>query len=267
MNIKRDWIPSRLLSLGIALGLLHNPSVLAQTIRVSQSSVITVSSLSENSIFAAPPPPTDYGEPGGRTSAGSRNCSVSNLQTAQLTALVPIYKTEGEAVTGGLTTRSNPTFWFYVPFKLQPENTMEFVLKDAAENYIYQTKIPGEATSEGIVKLSLPPKLKLRENQSYRWHFLLYCNSKTPAKFVSGYIKRVIRPNLERQLVTATPREQVHLYGKAGIWYDAFTQLANLYRQNPKDKHLQQDWISLMQDIQLAEVVEAPFSPCCVQPN
>ncbi|WP_299411152.1 DUF928 domain-containing protein [Acaryochloris sp. IP29b_bin.148] len=258
---------SPLIIIGI-LAVLPSPPGIAQTTPSNSTPSTTIDRLSASSIFAAPPPPTDYGKPGGRESAGSRNCSTSTVQnTARLTALVPLYSKGTEPVVGGLTTNANPTFWFYLPFQLAPEGVLEFVLKDASDNYTYRTKITGKQMEAGVLSLPLPAQIQLQENQSYRWHFLLYCQSKIPAQFVFGYIKRVSRPNLARQLANQSSREQVRLYGAAGIWYDALTQLAYLYRQTPNDPQLQQDWRTLMQDIQLPKLMDAPFAPCCVQPH
>ena len=267
MNIYRNRLASPLIGIGILAVLPSSPGI-AQTTHPNPTPSTAVGRPSANSIFAAPPPPTDYGQPGGRESAGSRNCSTSTVQNiARLTALVPLYSKGTEPVVGGLTTNANPTFWFYLPFQLEPEGVLEFVLQDANDNYIYQTKITGNKMDAGILSLPLPAQVQLQEDQSYHWHFLLYCQSKMPAQFVSGYIKRVSRPNLARQLANKAPREQVRLYGAAGIWYDALTQLAYLYRQTPQDPQLQQDWRTLMQDIQLPKLMDAPFVPCCVQPT
>lgn len=256
MNINRG-IASTLITLGLYFGILPISSGLAQ------APPNPGERLPKTGIFAAPPPPQDYGEPGERKSAGSRKCSItSTSDISQLTALVPLYQREGEPIAGGLTTQSNPTFWFYVPSQLGPDGSLEFVLQDTQENYIYKIKMTETTVEAGLISISLPTYIQLQANQTYRWHFLLYCQSKA-APFISGFIKRVTRPNLVQQLSTATPREKVRLYGQAGIWYDALTQLADLYRRDPKNDLLKQDWKILMQESQLPEFMEitpVPFS-------
>lgn len=250
MMSRNNSIAGTVMSVGLYFGVLSTTSGLAQP------PFQAVGQLSNRPIFAAPPPPKDYGEPGGRKSAGSRKCSATSTpDNSQLTALVPLYQREGETMVGGLTTQSHPTFWFYVPSQLGPDGAVEFVLQDDQENYIYKTKMTEAQIGAGILSISLPAHTQLQANQIYRWHFLLYCQSKA-APFISGFIQRVIRPDLVHQLSTATPREKVRLYGQAGIWYDALTQLAGLYRQDPKNNRLQKDWKVLMQEIQLPEFIE-----------
>lgn len=256
-------IQSMQLVLVLSTGLLSSLPVRSQPVRIAQNQDIQPGESSKSSIFAVPPPPTDYGEPGRRSSAGSRNCAATKTQTKSLTALVPAYDAQGKSIVGGVTTALNPTFWFFVPFELSPKDSIEFVLKDAADNYVYKTKFLGRGDSSGIVNVSLPSDTQLEANQSYSWHFLTYCNSSSPSNFVSGFIKRVTRPELGQQLATATPREQVKLYAEAGLWYDALTNLAELYRQNPQDQSLRQDWGILMQDVQLEQLAGEPFSTCC----
>lgn len=216
-------------------------------------------------VFAAPPPPSDIGAPGQRSQAGSRGCNQTNGSSAssdgekRLTALVPVYQASDSQLVWGLTTSANPTFWFYIPHALTPQNEIEFVLKDSQDNYTYKTKFSGKKTQSGIVNLTLPPTVSLSSNRDYTWYFLIYCGSRTPASYVNGLIRRVERPNLEKQLQAATLREQVALYAEQGIWYDAVSELAKLHRNDVQNVKVDRDWKSLLGSIGLEDLASEPF--------
>jgi hypothetical protein len=234
----------------------------------AQSSLETNNAQVEKPIvFAAPPPPPDIGAPGQRSQAGSRGCSQSQKSPAssssdgekRLTALVPVYNTSDSQLVWGLTTSARPTFWFYIPHALTPQNEIEFVLKDNQDNYAYKTKFSGKKTLPGIVNLSLPPTVSLSSSRDYTWYFLIYCGSRTPDSYVNGLIRRVDRPNLEKQLRAATLREQVALYAEQGIWYDALSELAKLHRNNAQNDKVERDWTSLLGSIGLESLTSEPF--------
>lgn len=220
-------------------------------------------------IFNAPPPPPDIGEPGRRSHAGSRGCEEDNKRHSQfdeekrLTALVPVYKGSNSELVWGLTTSNSPTFWFYVPYQLTPKYSIEFVLKDDRDNYIYKSKSPGKGTPSGIVSLRLPPTVSLKTDKNYSWYFLIYCQSPTPASYVNGLIRRVERPNLNERLKSVTPQERAILYAEQGIWYEALTELAQLHRTSAENDKLDRDWISLLRSVGLERLASETLIQCC----
>ncbi|NJP22045.1 MAG: DUF928 domain-containing protein [Hydrococcus sp. CRU_1_1] len=220
------------------------------------------------SIFNAPPPPSDVGAPTQRSHAGSRGCEMNDRsfltnEEKFLTALVPAYQTTEDDLVWGLTTSERPTFWFYVPYTLTPKYGIEFVLKDDRGNYVYKIKFPGSGTPPGIVSIRLPPTVFLETNKDYTWYFLLYCGARSPDNYINGFIRRVERPNLEKQLLSATPRERVILYAEQGIWYDALSELAKSGRDRRDNDKLDLDWTSLLESVGLERLIGKPFSPCC----
>lgn len=197
------------------------------------------------------------GRPRKREGGGSRSgeCWVENKPL--LTALVPD--------TGvGLTTSESPTFWFYVPYTLTPEHSVEFVLKQG-ETSVYQTQLPGRGTSPGIVSFRLPSTVSLDADKNYDWYFVVYCDSQNKEEFtfVNGSVRRVERPELKRQLESSTPLERITLYATEGIWYEAVTGLAELYRDAPQDNQLSNDWAGLLQSVGLENLASESFVPCC----
>ncbi len=217
--------------------------------------------------FILPPTP-NRGAPGRRKGAASRGeCpSVSK----PLTALVPATEEpsgEGRELTGttaksvlGLTAAEYPTFWFYVPYTLTSERSIEFVLLDDQNNYIYKSTFTATGAAPGIISFRLPfTAIPLEFGKMYHWYFLVNCNLGNPV-FVEGWIQRIaLSPILIQQLEAATPQERVNLYATNGIWYEALTTLAELYRAAPEDTRLAADWAILLQAVDLDNISSEPL--------
>jgi Domain of Unknown Function (DUF928) len=150
------------------------------------------------------------------------------------------------------TITNHPTFWFYVPYGSQSVSYGTFSLEDAAGNRLYKMdfKLP---EIPGIVSVSLPKESKILEvNQTYRWHFRLYCSSQTSSGsnsvFHTGLVKRVDRGNLEAQLQTATIENRAAIYINNQLWHD-MPDLAQI-RSRPND------WINILKATDLEELKE-----------
>lgn len=187
-----------------------------------------------------------------RTAGGaSRNeCQKSDLP---LTALIP-------DTSVALTAAESPTFWFYLPYTLTPQHSVEFVLKDSDDNYIHQTKF-NKATSPGVISLRLPPNVTIDAEQNYHWYFLVYCQPQNPAKFVyvSGSLRRVENSYLNSSLKSPSSEELLHFYVTEGLWHDAVTHLAEQMKANPQNTAIQNDWETLLQSVGLEELANKPF--------
>ncbi|HHP7245144.1 MAG TPA: DUF928 domain-containing protein [Elainellaceae cyanobacterium] len=223
-------------------------------------------------VFSAPPPPSDLGEPGGRSEAASRGCGMNGELNGEpisadevgLTALASIVTINGleGGVEGkfdavwGLTTVDRPTFWFYVPQSLT-SGTAELVIEDETNQWTY----PVQLGEPGIVQISLPessPPLAL--NTDYHWYFNIYCQPGQPPRFVHGWIRKVdLDSALEAELAQASPAQQVELYAEHSIWYDALAIAADLRSMSPTDSI----WVSLLQSVGLETVAEKPLVDCC----
>ena len=200
------------------------------------------------------------GRPRRKGGTGSRgNCLDQGMP---LTALVPTSNL-------GLTVSSNPTFWFYVPYKPDDVLAGEFSLQDVENNEVYRTPFTLTGTP-GIVSISLPDtKAPLEIGKRYRWYFKIYCPLQesfaplTPA-FVQGWVQRVslndINPHLESQLkAEKTPLKRIALYAENGIWHEALTGLAELRRTSLRDVSLG-DWAELLRAIGLERLVQEPLT-------
>lgn len=223
---------------------------------------------------AVPPPPSDIGAPTRRSNAGSRgdcqNSSQPNLstQTKHLTALAPIYKTNNsDSIVWGLTITEQPHFWFYVPHQLTSNQSMVFVLKDDQGNYLYKTKLAANKIIPGILSVHLPSDVSLKTEQNYySWGLLIYCDLPKPSSYtmnyVNGLIKRVQLSKLEENKRNSLkPAERANLYAQKEIWYDALTELAKLRLAYPQNKHFRDEWISLLQSLDLEDFAKEPLIP------
>ncbi len=180
-----------------------------------------------------------------------------------MTALVPAK----DGIVWGQTVSDRPTFWFYVPDQLTTQTLIEFTVQDAADNYVYQTRLTALVKEPGLIQLSVPATAKpLEVGKPYAWTLSVYCNPDKPSEavFVKGTVQRVA-PNsvLVTKLKSATPLEQVNLYATAGIWHEALNQLAVLHRANPKNPQITSSWTRLLQQVDLANLTTKPFVSCC----
>jgi hypothetical protein len=161
----------------------------------------------------------------------------------------------------GSTVAERPTFWFYVPYTLTPAHRLEFVLQDETGNDIYKTSFTQSGTSPGVVGVELPSTAApLEAGKMYHWFFSIEC-SPDEAVLVDGWVQRVpLNALLERQLEQATPKEKIALYANNHIWHEALTSLAELRRQNPEDDKLKEDWVTLLQSIDLNAIAQEPIT-------
>ncbi|MDX2240724.1 MAG: DUF928 domain-containing protein [Leptolyngbyaceae cyanobacterium bins.302] len=211
-------------------------------------------------IFNNPNPP-DRGSPTGRQRGGASRGPCRQFEA--LTALVPV--TQG--TVWGQTVSDRPAFWFHVPSSLTEKTPIEFVVQDAADNYVYKTRLTAPGTKSGLLQLPMPNTAPpLTVNQPYFWTLSVYCDPNKPsaAVFVKGMIQRVTPDAAFQNRLKNTPAlEQARLYAEKGIWYNAVNTLAELYRAKPGDRQLASTWITLLQQTNLGHLTTVPFSSCC----
>lgn len=207
------------------------------------------------------PPPVPYQDaPKGRRRGGASRCPDCKNINLPLTALVPGDNSKSFLA---LTSTEYPTFWFYVPYALTPEHSVEFVLQDAADNYIYKTTFTAPGTPVGVVSIPLPADgAPLEIGKRYHWTFLIQDPSNFV--FVQGFVQQVTQNStLTSQLKAATPQERIALYAANGIWHETLTTLAELRRMNPEDARLAADWVNLLQSVGLDNIATEPIVQCC----
>ena len=178
-----------------------------------------------------------------------------------------------------LTVSEYPTFWVYVPYSSDKVSSGEFSIQHG-ENDIYRTTFKLPATP-GIVSVTIPTTEKpLEIGKTYRWYFEISCPASTQAPqaatrmapaSLTGFVQRVSQPpELEAELNQAkNPLERVAAYAKHDIWYDMFTELAQLRLKYPEDSILESIWLELLGDerIGLKEIEQEPIAGSVIPDN
>ncbi|MBD2497920.1 DUF928 domain-containing protein [Nostoc sp. FACHB-280] len=219
--------------------------------------------------FKLPPPPPDRGAPGNRGEGASRgDCAVSSLP---LTALVPSYEQKKHSTdegnitqVWGLTSVEQPSFWFYVPYHQSSIQAIEFVLQTEQNKTIQRTNV-SVPTIPGIVRVQLQnSQILLKTNKPYHWFLKVkvVCPSQqlVTLNYVEGWVQRVNLDVLLRERIQqSSPLEQAAIYAANGIWYDAFTTLAELRLTNSQDPQIIEGWNNLLKVIQLEKLATKPL--------
>lgn len=191
-----------------------------------------------------PPPPKNPGSsaPGGRRDPTACPQDVGMTTTEQqLTALSPTTKP-------GITLAERPTFFVFVP--KTSAKTAEFSLRDRNNRGVYRTTL-ALTDPPGIVSLNLPAQAPALEvGKQYWWSFAVICNpnDRMDDRAVTGTVQRItLEPDRLRQIQQASPKEQVLLYQKADVWYDAIAVLFELQRTHPNDPSINTLWREFLQ--------------------
>ena len=199
------------------------------------------------------PPPVEI--PKGRPRGGGSRGPCQDYHN--LTALVPV-NNEINKIVWGKTIAHHPEFLFYLP----QGSSLEFVLQDEADNYVYRTSRQISPDNQGIVSISIPHTVQsLEPNQIYKWTLSLACENDSYGAFVyvKGSIEKVaLEPNLQTQLKTVDKIEKAVIYAREGIWYDAIALLAQLRSENPNDEQIDSMWSELLEQVNLTEIASQP---------
>jgi len=191
-----------------------------------------------------PPPPSN---PGSSSAGGRRDAShcpqdpVAPPKSPLLTALSPMTQP-------GLTLAERPTFLVYVP-KTSAKNA-EFSLRRRDGRGVYRMTVALTNTPDLISIPLLARATPLELDKLYLWSFALICtpNDRLNDRFVTGTVQRIaLDPTRLQQIQRASLKEQVALYQKADLWYDALALLFQLKRSQPNDPSLGPAWHELLQ--------------------
>jgi len=196
------------------------------------------------------------GLPGRRISGGSRSPNTTCLATPDQPVIALMPKNNL-----GLTLSEYPTFWFSLP-AISPDRTLEFGLYDQDGDLLYQTTFSVSGQAE-VASLSLPKSSSpLVQDADYRWYLSVVCDRESHAEnlVVTGWIRRV-QPSqaIDRQLTSTTDQERLAVYQNIGLWYDALTLLAQLRYREPLDSTLEQQWIALLESVDLSQASAVPL--------
>lgn len=235
------------------LGCLSIGTVLATTLPM-QAAESSKSVYSKTAVISSVPPlPPDLGAPKGRSRGGASRGTCTQSQAMH--AVLPSQSNR----TYDLTTSDHPTLWFYLPERPNPETRLEFVLQDAADNYIYKTTFIQPNASAGLISVTVPGQsAPLEANTSYRWTLSIQCNPSHPSQisFIRGEIQKVAiaphqAPTLSTALMAADRTVTAHIataqfYAQQGYWSDAITILTQTLQAQPLDPSAAQLWQDLL---------------------
>ncbi len=191
------------------------------------------------------PPTGGTGAPE-RTASGGRRDSCMKRGEIPATALVPQNNL-------GTTVSETPTLFFYIPHS--ETKTAEFVLMDNRHNELFQTKIALSGKS-GVMKLAVPPTVKLEDNKTYWWEFSIICDTQDRSgdRFIQGMLQRTpLSRELKTKLEAAKPLQQAELLAQAKIWQESLAIAAQLRSTNPKA------WEELLKSVGLGAIASQPF--------
>jgi Domain of Unknown Function (DUF928) len=213
-------------------------------------------------IFGGRPQPT---APSDRRRGGAARdeCPTASLP---LTALVPSTNLD-LAREHTQTIAAHPTFWFYVPFSSEFQQTAEFALIDENEQDVYKQTFQLTGTP-GIVSIHVPETATpLEPDQLYHWVFSVVCNpgNRSGDVAVDGWVKQVpVDDDLAAALQTATTLQaEAVIYADQELWHETLNTLIQLRQANPADTQTNNTWLELMTSIGLESIADQPLTPCC----
>lgn len=253
----RLWIKRfsniRTLAIALMLGLVTSVSVQAQLPSPSSPS----RSIPTSWNFDPPPTGLPRNAQGGATRGP---CVQEPNPDLKLTALV-------RQDTVGSTVSPYPSFYWYVP--KSEAKKVQFVLRDADDNKVYETEFAINGTPGGVARIDIPASssvLPLEIGKEYYWELTVMCN---PGEYdssgnmtVNGWIKRVeADPTLASRLERGTLEERLNLYATNRYWYDTVDTLAELRRVRPNDAAVVTAWQKLLQSVDLNAIARQPVFP------
>lgn len=195
---------------------------------------------------------------GRRVAAATRGGCFKNEQARQ--SIIPLIPSDADGVT---TTAEYPSLLFYVP-QIPEAKSLELVVQDNNFNKLHTIALTANKQS-GIVRANLTSQTgkPLALNKKYTWVFSVVCddNSRDTDWALQGKLQR-IQPdeNLNLDLETAAPQEQVEIYVENKLWENALRTVADLRRQNPNDAEIKQYWQELLKSVDFQDrVIQAPL--------
>ena len=203
---------------------------------------------------------------GGQAGAPRRAPACLHKDSKPLMALLPLSESNL-----AFTTSVHPTFYVYVPPRVDSRPTAEFKVINNEGKTIFQESI-ALGDKSGVMGFQLPQTAApLMFGQDYRWEFILVCVPGNPSNGISSEnltvgakVQRIkVDPDLANQLSKATPDKKAELYAQQGIWYDLLATMAELRLEEPGNTQISKYWIDLFnQDIvDLETVANEPVLP------
>jgi hypothetical protein len=212
----------------------------------------------------------DQDAPGNRTSGGIRSDTCADTaDTSGLMALVP-------DTNVGLTTKSNPDLFAYVP----PNNAERAELRIFSEStgeevYAGTVSLPANASGADYANkaavVSMPLSsgaVSLQPGENYLWALMLVCNGENRAEdiVVQAVVQQIgddyissLPEDVSKSLSTvnySSDDEKLATYSSAGLWQDLLAELAPLADADPAVYG--SVWIDLLTNQGMGSVAEMP---------
>ncbi len=210
-----------------------------------------------------------------------RRGACSNLDPPLLALLPPLPQSSDEKASlanglesgSALTLGAYPTFWFYVPRKLQqlkdPPRVAEFMLQNENNEDVINKPFRILLNSWGIVSFQLPlptqerPKsdasYALEVGKSYHWYFSVICNQQRPSRnpSVDGWTERILPSTLSDSQLEEKDLSLERLLDKLyanNIWHETFTLLAKLRCEEPDNPIVNDYWPDMLEALKLKDM-------------
>jgi hypothetical protein len=125
----------------------------------------------------------------------------------------------------GMSLTANPTFFW----KVEGSSVLPLaftLVEPGVASPIFEQKF--SSTNSGLYQVTLPAKIQLKENQTYRWTVAMICNPFRPSQNVYAQAL-LVRPELTSNLkllaknrpLASQRNHQIALLARWGFWYDA----------------------------------------------
>jgi hypothetical protein len=164
----------------------------------------------------------------------------------------PSEKQEGPQlvqIAGGYTSKTHPTFWFYVPYT-GGDGRMKFLLTDDLETkQSAYSEVRSLPDNPGFIKITLPKdKQGILFGKQYRFSLTIYKDSQQSQSLasVSGLIEHRAAPDNIAQLKGLA---QSQAYFNQGLRIDALSTLMDLRTASPNQ--FEKEWISTLDEMGL----------------
>lgn len=193
--------------------------------------------------------------------SGSRGCRNQSIRANLVTLLIPSKDYVGQTLSG------HPTFFWHLSQPVSVPMQFSLVEDKSGGKTVFKQQI--DSPQPGIIQVEIPQnQSELVPGRLYRWNITLLCNANRPSEnvFLQSWIERVpTTPTLEQQLAgsklnrNSTPeelRDRASIYARSGIWYDAMTTLSEALKTDPQDTLVQDDFLSLLDQVGLGEVAK-----------
>ena len=192
------------------------------------------------------------------------NC---NAQTISITPLLPQTNKNNlgkNRIEVESTIAAHPTFFIHINETAEDSSAKlaEFILLNENGDRILYEKIFHLEKKTGILAISLPEDSdSLEIGESYHWYFSIVCDPDDRSGDVTeeGWVKRMKSVVLNNRLEGTERRNHPSILAEQGIWTDTITTLAELRSENPLDRELNSDWVSLLESVGLERFSRVPI--------